>query len=87
MCARVYLLGKQGRYAELIPIARRGIEAYPNRTNFNLWLATCLMRTGNAAEAVPHLEQEIRLSPRGPWIFSRYELMGYALAFLGRYKG
>jgi TolB-like protein len=37
MCARVYLLGKQGRYTELIPIARRGIEAYPNRTNFNLW--------------------------------------------------
>jgi TolB-like protein len=86
MSARVYLLGKQGRYAELIPIAQRGIELSPNRTNFSLWLGTCLMRTGSAEKAIPHLEREIRLSPRNAQIFARYELMGYALAFLGRYE-
>jgi adenylate cyclase len=85
MCARVYLLGKQGRYAELVPIAQRGIELYPIRTNFSLWLGTCLMRTGRAEDAIPQLEREIRLSPRNAQIHARYELMGYALAFLGRY--
>ena len=85
MCARVYLLGKLGRYTELIPIARRGIEIHPNRTSFSLWLGTCLTRTGRAEEAIPQLEREIRLSPRNAQIFARYELMGYALAFLGRY--
>jgi adenylate cyclase len=85
MCARVYLLGKQGRYTELIPIAQRGIELHPNRSNFSLWFGTCLMRTGRAEEAIPQLEREIRVSPRNPQIFARYELMGYALAFLGRY--
>jgi adenylate cyclase len=85
MCARVYLLGKQGRYTELIPIAQRGIEVYPNRTTFNLWLGTCLMRSGRAAEAIPQLERDIRLSPRSPQIYARYELMGYALAYLSRY--
>jgi adenylate cyclase len=86
VCARVYLLGKQGRYTELIPIAQRATEAYPYRTNFNLWLGTCLMRMGRAAEAIPQLEQDMRLNPRSPWIYSRYELMGYALTFLGRYE-
>ena len=85
MCARVYLLGKQGRYTELIPIARRGIEIHPTRTNFNLWLGTCLMRMGRAAEAIPVLEQDMRLNPRGAWIYTRYELMGYAMGFLGRF--
>lgn len=86
MCARVYLLGKQGRYTELVPIAQRAIELYPNRTSFSLWLATALMRTGMAAEAIPLLEREMRLDPHSAWIYSRYELMGYALAFLGRYE-
>jgi adenylate cyclase len=85
MCARVYLLGKQGRYAELFPIAQRGIELYPIRTNFSLWLGTCLMRAGRAEDAIPQLEREIRLSPRNAQIYARYELMGYALAFLGCY--
>ena len=85
MCARVYLLGKQGRYTELIPIARRGIDIHPTRTNFNLWLGTCLMRMGRAAEAIPVLEQDMRLNPRGAWIYTRYELMGYAMGFLGRF--
>ena len=86
VCARVYLLGKQGRYTELIPIAQRAVEAYPYRTNFNLWLGTCLMRMGRAAEAIPELERDMRLNPRSPWIYSRYELMGYALTYLGRFK-
>jgi tetratricopeptide (TPR) repeat protein len=86
MIARVYLLGKQGRYIELIPIAQRAIEAFPNASGFNLWLGTCLMRSGRAAEAIPHLEQDIRLNPRSPYIYTRHELMGYALTFLGRYE-
>ncbi len=43
------------------------------------------MRSGRAAEAIPHREQDIRLNPRSPHIYSHYELMGYALTFLGRY--
>jgi TolB-like protein/class 3 adenylate cyclase len=85
MGARVYLLGKQGRYIEVIPLAEGAIEAYPNAPDFNLWLATCLMRSGRAEEAIPRLEQEIRLDPRSPYIYSRYELIAYALTFLGRY--
>ena len=85
MDVRVYLLGKQGRYADVIPAAQRAIEAYPNLGGPHVWLGTCLTRTGRAADAIPEFEQAIRLSPRSPEIFVPYLLMGYALLFLGRY--
>ena len=82
--ARVFLLGKQGRYAEVIPAATKAIEANPNTTGPHLWLGICLMFNGRAAEAIVEYKQAIRLNPRAQ-IFVRYLLIGYSLTFLGQY--
>jgi tetratricopeptide (TPR) repeat protein len=65
--------------------AQKEIDAYPNLTGPRLWRAICLMRTGRAAEAIPELEQAIRIGPRNVNIGTRYRAMGFALLFLGRY--
>jgi TolB-like protein/class 3 adenylate cyclase/tetratricopeptide (TPR) repeat protein len=85
MGSRVYLLGMQGRHAEVIPAAQRTIEAYPNLGAPHLWMGVCLTQMGRAAEAVTAFEQAIRISPRSPYIHARYLLLGMALIRLGRY--
>ena len=84
MWARVFLLGKQGRYSEVIPAAQRAIEAFPNMSGAHLWLGICLMVNGQAAQAIAEYKQAIRLNPRAQ-IFGRYLLIGYSLTFLGQY--
>jgi adenylate cyclase len=85
MWVRVHLLGMQARHAELIPAAQRVIEAYPSLSGAHLWLGIALVRNGRVAEAMPSIEQSIRIGPRNPFIHIRYLHMGYALIFLGRY--
>jgi adenylate cyclase len=85
MWVRVFLLGKQDRCPELIPAAKRNIEAYPISSGSRLWLGWCLMVNGRAADTVPEIEHAIRVDPRSPHIWNRYLLMGYAFIFLGRY--
>jgi tetratricopeptide (TPR) repeat protein len=43
------------------------------------------MHDGRTAEAVSAFEQSIRVNPRNPSIYVRYQLMGYVLASLERY--
>ena len=85
MLVRVYLLGMQRRCAELIPAAQRAIEAHPNLTGTHFWLGRCMLFNGQTADAIPHIEQSIRINPRNPQVFLRYRLMGEALLYLGRY--
>ncbi len=85
MFARTFLLGKQDRCSELIPAARRAIEAHPNSGGTRQWFGVCLLRDGRAAEAVRHFEQAIRVNPRSPQIDNRYRLLGQALLATERY--
>jgi TolB-like protein len=85
MWARVYLLGMQGRRAEVIPAAQRVIEAYPNLSGPHLWMGISLTHAGRAADAVAAFQRAIRISPRSPHIHSRYLLLGLALIRLARY--
>jgi Tfp pilus assembly protein PilF len=85
MMARVALLLEQDRCQDLIPAAQRTIEAYPNLPGPHFALGICLARNGRSADAIPKIEQAIRLDPRHPSIFNRYAAMGYVLELLARY--
>jgi adenylate cyclase len=86
MFARVYLLGMQSRCSEVVPAAQRAISVYPNINSTHNWLGTCFMFDGRAAEAIPEIEQSIRLNPRNSYVWNRYRLIGYCLLFLNRYQ-
>jgi tetratricopeptide (TPR) repeat protein len=81
---RVFLLGKSGRYAEVIPAAQRAIEINPNTTGPRFWLGICLMFSGKSAEAIVSFKQALRVNPRAD-VWSRYMTIGYASLFLGHY--
>jgi TolB-like protein/class 3 adenylate cyclase len=82
---RVYLLGVQGRCLEVLAAAQRAIQVNPLSTGSRQWRAICLTRMGRPAEAVPEIEQAIRIAPRNPNMAARYRTMAYPLLFLGRY--
>jgi adenylate cyclase len=82
---RVYLLGLQDRCLEVMAAAQRAIQVYPLTTGSRLWRAICLTRMGRPAEAIPEIEQAIRIAPRNPNMASRYRNMGYPMLYLGRY--
>jgi adenylate cyclase len=86
MFTKVYLLGKQFRCSEVVPAAQRAISAYPNINSTHYWLGICFMFDGRAAEAIPEIEQSIRLNPRNSYVWNRYRLIGYCLLFLNRYQ-
>ena len=85
MWVRVYLLGAQNRYPEVLAAAQRAIEANPMLAGVLQWRGICLTRMGRPAEAIPELEQAIRINPRTPEMAARCRHMGYPLLFLGRY--
>jgi adenylate cyclase len=82
---RVYLLGVQGRCLEVLAAAQRAIQANPLATGARQWRSMCLTRMGRPAEAIPEIEQAIRIAPRNPNMSARYRAMGYPMLFLGRY--
>jgi TolB-like protein/tetratricopeptide (TPR) repeat protein len=82
---RVYLLGTQRHCPEAIPAAQRAIELMHYCSGCQYRLAMCLIAEGRATDAIPALEQAIRVNPRNPQNFNRYLMMGYALTFLERY--
>ena len=82
---RVYLLGIQDRCLEVLAAAQRAIEVNPLTTGSRQWRGICLTRMGRPAEAVPEIEQAIRIAPRNPNMANRYRSMGYPMLFLGRY--
>jgi adenylate cyclase len=85
MWVRVHLLGRQGRYSEVIPAAQRAIDAYPKMSGSHFWLGICLMHAGRPADAIHEYELSLRLHPRSPHAHNRYRNIGYALIFLGKY--
>ena len=86
MWTRVFLLGQQNRCQEVIA-GRAASGGCLSRSPPALvsGMGICLTRMGRAAEAIPELEQAIRIDPRQPEHRTRYRVMGYALLFLGRY--
>jgi TolB-like protein/tetratricopeptide (TPR) repeat protein len=85
MWTRVYLSGLQNRCPELMAAAQKAVTAYPTTTGPRHWQAICLTRMGRPAEAIPYIEQAIRVSPRNPNMAARYRTMAYSLLTLGRY--
>src|SRR5215471_9057052 len=58
---------------------------YPLSTGSWTWMGNCLLRMGQAAEAIDKFQQAIRLNPQNPQNFNRYRGLGYASLFLDRY--
>jgi TolB-like protein/tetratricopeptide (TPR) repeat protein len=86
MWVRVFLLGKQWRFAQVSAAAQRAINAYPNLTGPHLWLGLYLEHMGRAADAIAEYKQSLRLNPRNPHVYNRYSHIGLALIFLGEYE-
>ena len=80
MWTRVYLLGWQDRCPELMVAAQRAVEVHPTLTGPRQWRGICLMRMGRPAEAIPELEQAIRINPRNPGIETPVSLHGLRIA-------
>jgi adenylate cyclase len=66
----------QGRCDEAIPEHEMAAALNPNWLNSLDQLAWCKLLTGAIAEAIPLEEQIIRLSPRDPYIYNFYFLIG-----------
>jgi hypothetical protein len=87
MWVRVYLLGLQARWPEVISAAQKAIEAYPNGTGAHLWLGISLINEGRAADAIPEFKAAIRINPRNTQNYNRYFQIGHSLILLGQYDG
>jgi TolB-like protein len=85
MWTRVYLLGREDRCPEVLAAAQKVNDLYPIVTGSRQWRSICLTRMGRPADALPEIEQAIRIAPRNPNIGARYRAMGYPLLFLRRY--
>jgi tetratricopeptide (TPR) repeat protein len=85
MSNRVGLLWHQDRCPEVIQAAQRAIQLHPELTGTRFVLGFCLVRNARAADAIPIFEQSIRVNPRSPGVYTRYNLIGYSLLFLERY--
>jgi len=72
------LLRSQGRCDEAIPEYETAQALNPNWLHSLSQLALCKIMTGSIEDAIPLVEQTIRLSPRDPQIRSSYTNMGIA---------
>ncbi|HTI84497.1 MAG TPA: winged helix-turn-helix domain-containing protein, partial [Acetobacteraceae bacterium] len=79
-----YWLRTRGRCDEAIALAEETIRRFPNNAAAYSQLAQCKIIVGKAAEAIPLMEQAIRVSPRSPYMYNRYRVMGYASVLLGK---
>jgi len=66
----------QGRCDEAIPEHEMAAALNPNWLNSLDQLAWCKLLTGSIGEAIPLEEQIIRLSPRDPYIYNFYFMIG-----------
>jgi TolB-like protein/cytochrome c-type biogenesis protein CcmH/NrfG len=73
-----------GRYAECVTAFQRLVDVYPNFADANFNMSWCLTYLGRTEEAVPRIEQALRLDPRSPFIDTIHWALGRALLFLGR---
>ena len=81
---RAMLLRVDGAWADASVAFQEALAARPGwSTGYNL-LALCALMLGRPEQAIPFLEQALRLDPLAPDIHTRYALMGEALLTLGR---
>jgi tetratricopeptide (TPR) repeat protein len=80
----VYLLRAQWHWKEALATAQRLMELYPTNPEAYNQLATMKFATGALDEAIALQENSIRLDPRNPWLFERYQRIGYGLLVLNR---
>ncbi len=64
----------------------QAIQLNPSFAEAHAWLGESLSCSGRAEEAVPCIEQAIRLSPRDPWIGITHNRMGRAYLFLRQHE-
>jgi TolB-like protein len=81
--AEGFLLRGQAHHPEAIAVLQQLVERTPNNSNAFRQLAICLMMTGRAREAIPHLQRSIRLDPLTPNHRFTCHYIGQAHAMLG----
>jgi len=74
--AKGQLLREQHRYADAIPEYEAAVALDRNATDAYASLGQCKLLTGSLEEAVPLVQQAIRLSPRDPSLGYWYDLIG-----------
>jgi adenylate cyclase len=84
LAVSVYVLRTQWRWNEALAAAQRLMDLYPTNPEAYNQLATMKFATGALNEAIALQENSIRLDPRNPFLFERYQRIGYALLVLGR---
>jgi adenylate cyclase len=76
--ARGQLLRAHGRCQDAIPEFESVIASNRNLAGAFFSLGLCKIVAGSIEEAIPLEEQAIRLSPRDPYVFNRYFVIGEA---------
>ena len=84
VATNAYLLRHRGRCNESIAAYRRVLNGNPNFHWAYNDIGACLTTLDRAAEAIPMFEKANRLDPLGPYAWSRYQHMGWAMLSLGR---
>lgn len=74
------LLGQE-RFDEAIAAYRREVDEYPNELTAYAQIGILLIDVGRTEEAVPMIQMAMRLNPRSPYNWSRYDNMASALLF------
>jgi adenylate cyclase len=82
--SRAYLLLAKSRYEEAITAFRHLLSKYPNTEIAYHRIGVCLIHLGRSEQAIPMIEEALRLAPLGPYLQSRYAFMGLAYLLLGR---
>jgi adenylate cyclase len=74
--ARGLALRAEDRCDDAIPEFETVIASNRNSSDAFFFLGLCKLLTGSIDETIPLEEQAIRLSPRDPYVFSRYLVIG-----------
>ena len=74
--AKGQLLRAEGRCDKAIPEFEMVIASNRNSSGALFALGECKLLTGSIEETIPLEEQAIRLSPRDPYVFNRYLVIG-----------
>jgi adenylate cyclase len=79
-----YLLRHRNRCTEAISAYQRVLNGNPNSHWAYNDIGACLTALDRADEAIPLFEKANRLDPLGPYAWSRYQHIGWAMLHLGR---
>jgi TolB-like protein/Flp pilus assembly protein TadD len=82
LVGRLYCFKRQ--YEKAISEGERAITLGPNNSSNMVTLATTLMRSGKAEDAVKWAEKAVRINPKPPLLYMT--ILGYAYGDAGRYE-